>query len=176
MLGELLTIWTIRLALAGYFIGLSGLLLSHDRPHWQRSTKRIWTLGCLFYLAHFASAFQFYHGWSHQSAMVETANQAREVVDFEAGYGIYMNYLFTFLWALDAIWLWIKGPDYFRRPKAITIAVHAYLLFIVVNGTVVFEGGAVRWLSLVALFGLAILWGRRMLPKTRFTELRSPQA
>ena len=159
-IGEFLTSWTIWIALAGYFAGLAGLLLCRLQPSLQSVTRLVWTVGCVFYLSHVVSAFQFYHDWSHQAAVLETARQTKEVVGQAVGDGIYMTYLFTLLWVLDAGWWWLNGnTGYFRRSKKISLSIHFFLFFIVFNGTIVFEGGLLRLLSLLAIIGLVVVWG-----------------
>ncbi len=159
-IGELLTSWTIWIALAGYFSGLAGLLLCRLQPNLQSVTRLVWTVGCVFYLGHVVSAFQFYHEWSHQAAVFETARQTKEVVGQAVGSGIYMTYLFTLIWVLDVAWWWLKGnTGYFRRSKKISVSIHLFLFFIVFNGTIVFEGGLLRLLSTLAIVGLVIIWG-----------------
>ncbi len=159
-IGEFLTSWTIWIALAAYFAGLAGLLLSRLQPNLQTVTRWVWTVGCVFYLGHVISAFQFYHEWSHQAAVFETARQTKEVVGEAVGSGIYMTYLFTLLWVLDAGWWWLNGnTGYFRRSKKISLSIHFFLFFIVFNGTIVFEGGLLRLLSALAIIGLIVVWG-----------------
>ncbi len=159
-IGEFLTSWTIWIALAAYFAGLAGLLLCRLQPNLQSVTRWVWTVGCVFYLGHVVSAFQFYHDWSHQSAIIETARQTKEVVGQAVGGGIYMTYLFTLIWVLDAGWWWLKGNSgYFRRSKTISLSIHFFLFFIVFNGTIIFEGGLLRLLSALAIVGLVIIWG-----------------
>ncbi|TDI97891.1 MAG: hypothetical protein E2O76_09080 [Caldithrix sp.] len=159
-IGEILTSWTIWIALAAYFAGLAGLLLSRLQPNLQTVTRWVWTVGCVFYLGHVISAFQFYHEWSHQAAVFETARQTKEVVGEAVGSGIYMTYLFTLLWVLDAGWWWLNGnTGYFRRSKKISLSIHFFLFFIVFNGTIVFEGGLLRLLSALAIIGLVVVWG-----------------
>jgi len=168
-IGELLTSWTIWLALAGYFSGLAGLLLCRLQPNLQSVTRLVWTVACVFYLGHVVSAFQFYHEWSHQAAVFETARQTREVVGEAVGSGIYMTYLFTLIWVLDVTWWWLKGNSgYFKRTKTISLSIHLFLFFIVFNGTIVFEGGLLRWLSMMGFTLLVILWWRyKVSVKTR---------
>ncbi|HEV3005325.1 MAG TPA: hypothetical protein VGX78_12740, partial [Pirellulales bacterium] len=103
--GELATRWTVRLALAGYFLG--GALRAENRTPRGRLIGRIaWTLGCLFYLAHIACAFHVYHGWSHAAAYRHTAEQTAALTGWNWGGGIYFNYLFTVVWLADAIAWW----------------------------------------------------------------------
>ena len=149
-LGVALTKWTIWLALLGYALGAAGLLLARREPRWWARARLAWTVGCIAYLGHVYSAFQFYHDWSHASAFEETARQTRETVGWEVGEGLFVSYFFTLVWVSDAIWWWLAGAEnYYRRPSAITIALQAFFFFIVFNATVVFESGAARWLGLV---------------------------
>ena len=159
-IGELLTSWTIWIALAGYFAGLAGLLLCRLHPNLQSVTRLVWTVGCVFYLGHVVSAFQFYHEWSHQAAVFETARQTKEVVGQAVGSGIYMTYLFTLIWVLDVAWWWLNGnAGYFKRQKIFSLSIHFFLFFIVFNGTIVFEAGLLRLLSVLAIIGLVVVWG-----------------
>ena len=158
-LGVALTKWSIWVALLGYALGAVGLLLARREPRWWSLARLAWTAGCVAYLGHVYSAFQFYHGWSHSSAFEETARQTREAVGWEVGEGLFVSYFFTAAWLADVIWWWRAGAEnYARRPRVFTIALHLFFFFIVFNATVVFESGAVRWLGLALCGGLASLW------------------
>ena len=158
-LGVALTKWTIWVALLGYAAGAAGLLVARREPRWSSLARLAWTLGCLSYLGHVYSAFQFYHHWSHASAFEETARQTRETVGWEVGEGLFVSYFFTLDWMSDVLGWWLAGAQYYhRRPRALTIALHVFFFFVVFNATVVFESGAARGLGLVLCGGLALLW------------------
>jgi hypothetical protein len=158
-LGVVLTKWTIWVALLGYAVGAAGLLVARRERRWSRFARLAWTVGCVAYLGHVYSAFQFYHGWSHASAFEETARQTRDVVGWEVGEGLFVSYFFTAAWLADVVWWWRVGAEnYARRPRVFTIALHAFFFFVVFNATVVFESGAVRWLGFALCSGLASLW------------------
>ena len=158
-LGVVLTKWTIGAALLGYALGAAGLLAARQQPQWSRLARLAWTVGCLAYLGHVCSAFQFYHGWSHGAAFEETARQTRETVGWEVGQGLFVSYFFTLAWLADVTWWWLAGAEsYTRRTRAITAALHAFFFFIVFNATVVFESGAARWFGLALCGGLTALW------------------
>ena len=157
--GVVLTKWTIWVALLGYAVGAAGLLIARREPRWSSLARLAWTVGCVAYLGHVYSAFQFYHGWSHASAFEETARQTRETVGWDVGEGLFVSYFFTLVWVSDVIWWWLAGAEnYQRRPRAFTIALHVFFFFIVFNATVVFESGLARGLGLVLCSGLAFLW------------------
>ena len=151
--GELLTRWTVRIAVALYFASLATRGFS---PRWSRVA---WTIGCLTYLLHVACAFEYYHHWSHAEAYAFTAQQTAAVVGLDGGGGLYVNYAFTLVWLADVIWWWTVGS----LPRAIEWAVQGFLGFIVFNATVVFADGFSRWFGIAAcvLLGAIALCSRR---------------
>src|SRR5437899_2188707 len=90
------TVWTVRFALLCYATSL----WLHLRPspgggQRQAAARLFWTLGCLAYLAHVATAFHFAHDWSHARAYAHTADRTWELTGWRWGGGLYVNYLFT---------------------------------------------------------------------------------
>lgn len=164
MPGELLTQWTIRLALALYVAWLAGWLLALG-PRWPAMARWIWTAACGLFLVHVACAFQFYHDWSHASAWRDTAEQTQALMGMAFGDGIYFSYVFLVLWILDVGWMWLTPAPLktqcLRKTPWPRVLVHCFLLFIAFNGAIVFEGGPTRWFGLAACIGLAGLAGRR---------------
>lgn len=164
--GHALTLWTIRASSVFYFVAVLLILLSgREGPRWARAA---WTLGCLAYLAHVVSAFEFHHGWSHEAAYVETARQTREMFGAGSGAGLYFNYVFTAVWLGDVIWWWGSPAGYAARRRWVSAAVHGFLAFLFFNGVVVFAAGpATRWAGaaataiLLAAVAARLLFGRR---------------
>src|SRR5262245_13001294 len=140
-IGEILTRWTVRIALVCYVAALA-LRLTGQRRSYQRLA---WTAGCLAYLVHVACAFHFNHGWSHAAALAETARQTEEMFGFSWGGGLYFNYVFTAVWILDVLWWWLDPPWYETRPRWIEWSVQGFLAFMFFNATVVFATGPARW-------------------------------
>jgi hypothetical protein len=159
-LGEGLTRWTIRAALALYVLTLAVLLT--DRAGQRGSLARLsWTAACVAYWAHVGCAFEFFHDWSHAAAYRETARQTQELFGWDWGGGLYFNYAFTLLWTADMLWWWLAPGSRRNRPHWMSAALHLFLGFIAFNATVVFESGALRWLALVTCAALATLAWRR---------------
>lgn len=160
--GELITRWTIRLALACYVVCLAALILHQGKPAPMRPAVRwVWTLGCGLFVAHVIAAFAYYHDFSHLAAYDDTARQTEEMLGFPFGAGIYFSYLFTLLWVADVAWRWISPLS---RPEWLVWPLHAYMFFIAFNGAIVFEGGATRWAGITACIFLVVvsawrLWG-----------------
>ena len=161
MPGPLLTIWTIRLALAAYALWLAAWLWGPAAAMslGPRPSRWLYTVAFGLFLAHVVCAFHFYHGWSHEHAFHDTARQTQEMLGIAFGEGIYFSYFFTLLWAADVAWLWI-APQ--RRWTWLTIAIQLYLAFIAVNGAVVFEAGVTRWVGIPVALLLGALAVRRL--------------
>ncbi|MSR59821.1 MAG: hypothetical protein EXS05_19655 [Planctomycetaceae bacterium] len=164
MLGEHLTRWTIRLALAAcvacWVIELSS---RQPTPLLKALARGLWTFGCLALWLHVACAFHFYHDWSHSAAFEQTARETRLVTGFDWGGGVWINYLLMLLWSSDVAWRWINPQSFRARPKALNRAWLSGFAFIAFNATVVFEEGAVRYAGIGATVLLtALLIARRL--------------
>jgi hypothetical protein len=156
--GELLIRWSVRLAMLCYLAVLAQAIASQRAPATSQSSRWIWTAGCLLFLGHMASAFHYYHHWNHAHAFADTAERTQKALGWEFGWGIYFNHLFAVVWAADVAWSWLSPGSFAARPRWVTISIHAFLLFIAINGLAVFKGGAVRWITLAAAAGLAVWW------------------
>ena len=161
-LGELLTVWTIRISL---LLFAAGILLRSRVANRQVWARRLWTAGLLWLLVHIACAFHFYHGWSHQAALEHTAQQTSEQLGWPFAGGLYFNYVFVSVWGLDVLWWWSQPETYLRRPWMWQAGINGFLLFIVFQATVVFENGLTRWAA-VLLFAL-IGWSAFTQPSTQ---------
>jgi hypothetical protein len=150
---------TARIALLWYWAAILSKLIRNNpaSPNLQdfdRATRWFWTWGAIVYLIHVLVAFHFYHHWSHAKAFDHVAHASR------FGEGIYVSYFFTVLWTVDAGWWWASPQSYVQRPVWISRMIHVFMLFIVVNATMIFETGIVRIMgaAMLASFALAIAW------------------
>ena len=152
--GELLTRWTIRLALACYVFCLAATLSGRGTGsrRMQEVIRVVWTLGCGLFIAHVIAAFGYYHHFSHQAAYDDTARQTQEQLGFAFGGGIYFSYLFLAIWVADVVWQWVSLST---RPAWLDWPLHAYMFFIAFNGAIVFEGGVSRVAGITACILLA---------------------
>lgn len=159
--GEWIVRLSIWLALVCYPAGPLTTLLRPTGERRQRVARWVWTIGCAAFLVHVASAFDVFYGWSHRVAIEETGRKLDEMIGSDVGEGLYLSYLFTVLWALDVIWWWVRGLDAYRNRSVLLGGVlHAFLFFVVFNGSVTFESGPVRWLgSAIALILATTLFG-----------------
>ena len=111
-----------------------------------------WTLACAAYLAHVVVAFHAFHHWSHNHAVAHTQEQSG------FGQGIWVSYLLTAFWVFDVIAIWLVRP---ARPVWFSRTWHAFLLFMLFNGAVVFARGASLAFGLGCFSVLVVLWARR---------------
>lgn len=153
---ELLTRGTVWLALTLYVGG------EVVRRRWGSTRAAHWlnTLGCVMFFAHVACAFHFYHGWSHSAAYADTARQTAEMVGWNSGAGLYVNYLFAAVWFADAFWSW-TAAGYAARRVWVTWTIRAFFWFMIVNGAVVFVHGAMRGYGLLLILALIACWWPR---------------
>jgi hypothetical protein len=154
---------TIRLSLLYYAAALN-LMLWLRPADWPAATPRgrlarcCWTLAWAAYLVHLATAFQVAYQWSHADA-VEHTRQVSGV-----GEGIYVSHFFTLVWTADVLYWWRWPEAYARRSPWAGRALHGFMLFVVFNGTVVYEAGPIRWAAVVMFAELAaMVWARRRL-------------
>lgn len=118
----------------------------------QKAARLAWTLGWVALVAHILIAFGVGHGWSHAAAV----EHVREVGGY--GEGIAVNYLFAAAWLGDVVWWWGNPTGRANRPRWASWAIHGFLLFVVVNATVVFGQPDRRWWYAGGIVLLGCAW------------------
>jgi hypothetical protein len=146
MAGEFITKVLIWMTLIAYTVVVILRLIGNRKN--DSIARIVWTLGCLSLIAHVACAYNYYHSWSYDSSLKETARQTAEVYGINWGGGLFINFFVIFIWIADAIWWWTGLEKYRKRSKAITLTLHSFLFFIFFNATVVFVKGPLRWIGL----------------------------
>jgi len=163
-MGEALTRWTVRLAVACYLARVVLDLPGGRTRTWTTRTQHVrwfWTAGCILLVVHILCAFGFYHRWSHQAAYRHTAEQTAAVTGLDWGGGLYVNYAFALFWAVDvAVW-WRRGRQFPCRSRGYLTALHSVFALMMINATVVFGPPFWRWLAPAVLLLLAIAYLRR---------------
>jgi hypothetical protein len=157
--GEFLTRSTIWISIAAYTIGCVVFATARRQPDNDRRVRLAWTIACAALVVHFICAFNFYHGWSQESAYLETARQTAAVFAINWGGGLFINYAVATIWIADVAWWWFAGiSSYRRRPWMLTLIWHSFLIFIIFNATVVFKDGLARWIGLLVSLTLCLSW------------------
>ena len=126
----------------------------------EAAARLFWTVGAAMAVVHVALAFHFKHAWSHAAAVADTARQTQATLGFALGEGVYVNYAFVVLWVADAFWWWLSPAGFRTRPAALDRAIRLFILFIFVNGAIVFPRGPVRVLGAITMVALCLAWYR----------------
>ena len=170
-MGEALTAATIHISLLCYLLATIGWIKGYR----ARNYRWLWTAGCTFLVLHALCAFHFYLNWSHSEAVRLTAEQTDAMLGFRFGTGIWFSYFLIVVWMIDCVLLWRHANGGPRWWKWFDNAVHAYAFFILFNGTVVFEDGAVRiagFIGTLWLIRLGWSYRHRRIGKPATTELQ----
>lgn len=118
----------------------------------------LWAAGAFLAIVHATTAFVTFYGSSHDIARVETMRQTAALTGLAFSGGIYINYAFLAVWAVDAVW-WLAAPSsYLGRPQALSFAVRAFIFFIIVNGAVIFADGWARVIGVVSVMLVLVSW------------------
>ena len=146
---------TVLIAVGLFFFTLLSRLIG--RPRLSRVAKGTWTAGLGFYIAHVLCAFAAFHDWSHQAAYEYTAAETARLIGVAWGGGIYFNHGFTLLWIVDAVWWWTWPTHYGSRSRRFSVSVMVIMLLMVIQATVVFASGPVRWFGVAGTLAVVIL-------------------
>jgi hypothetical protein len=150
-----LTIWV---ALIGFAAGETG---RGRRGPAARAAWWVSLTGLCVASAHVVIAFETRHGWSHASAVRETARQTAAVYGLDWGGGVFVNYAFLGVWAID-LWRWrvVRWRGATRSSGAMWLA-RAFYVVVILNGAVIFAAGARRLLGAVIVVSLLMIWRPR---------------
>lgn len=141
--GELVTRAAIWFAMVAWTAGI----VARDKP----VAKWFWAVGFDLYLLHIILAYGVFYQWSNQVAWDETARQTAEVVGVETGVGLIANFAFAVVLLIDSVQQW-------RGKPCCRAFVDGLVLFMIVNGAIVFGHGPVRWFGCLLLALIVIGW------------------
>ncbi len=116
----------------------------------RRPARIAWTAGLIFYLVHIVFAFDAFYDWSHRLAVEITARETAEVFGLESGIGLWVNYAFGVILAWDVTHQWLG------RKRRFSWAIDWLVLFMILNGAVIFAEGITRLYGIV-LFVIVIV-------------------
>jgi hypothetical protein len=78
---------------------------------------------------------------SHSAVYESTAEETLNKIGGSYGPGVYFDYLFLIVWAIDVFWIW-RGTQKISQSQQVLFYVgRSYLLFIAFNGVVIFKSG-----------------------------------
>lgn len=115
-----------------------------------------WTAGLGLYLTHIVFAFDAFYDWSHDVAIEVTAKETAAVIGLETGFGLWVNYAFGLILALDVWQQWRAGT------RRYALAIDWLVIFMMVNGAIIFADGITRLYGAgLVLAVIALRWRRR---------------
>ncbi len=162
---ESASLWAIRIAL-----GLMVLVFAFEirgGKSTDRTTASLWLVGALLSLCHSLGSLATFHHGSQLMAIEATAQQTQELIGIRFGAGLFVNYAFDLVWIVDATVRMISPAIYNKMPKAYRYCTNGFLIFIAINGAIVFQSG---WIRAIGLACVAMLL---MLSLQRSNALRS---
>jgi hypothetical protein len=122
-------------------------------------------LGLTLCLVHIVLAMGSVHHWSQVAAVSATADQTAVVYGLRWGGGVYLNYLFILVWAIDA-WLARSRPHRLFDAPAVRWPIRAFYANEIFNAAVVFARGSVRVFGVVLVAALLLAWRKTPLQPT----------
>jgi len=148
-----LSIWV---ALAFFAAGETG------RRVWNDAAAPAWAwwisaTGLVLAAVHVALAFEVRHDWSHASAFGETARQTSAVYGLDWGGGLYLNFAFLAVWAID-LWRWRAERHATRPARTGHWFARAFFFVVILNGAVIFASGMRRALGVLLVTWLILAW------------------
>ena len=153
------SLWAIRLSMACLIANYWFLIRGSGRT--AREVVAIWGAGAILAAIHTVSALGAFHGWSHWDAVEATANKTEALLGIRIGAGVYVNYAFVVAWLMDAAWrLATCFSGISPSPKWWNRTIDLFLIFIAINGAIVFANGPIRWISLGCGVLLVVAYNR----------------
>jgi len=116
--------------------------------------------GLALCVIHTVIAMTSVHGWSHTAAIEATARNTQAVYGLRWGGGLFVNYLFVAVWAVDAWWS-RPGADRPADNRVVRWSLRIFFAIVIFNATVVFARWPMRIVGVCLMIALVVSWGRR---------------
>jgi hypothetical protein len=134
------------------------------------ATTASWVLpvsvtGLALCLIHILIAMTSVHG-SHAAAIEATARSTQAVYGLRWGGGLFVNYLFVAVWAVDALRS-RPGADRRAENRAVRWALRIFYAIVIFNATVVFARWPMRIVGVCLMIALVLAWRYKITPVTR---------
>jgi hypothetical protein len=153
--------WSARVVVILFVLSIGWWPKRLAREYPSRRFQVVWSAGAISLFAHAVLAMLLAHHGSHAAAMEHTATRTAEFVGWRSGFGLYLNYLMTLCWLLDAGWLVTFPGSYARRSRFWDQVVLGFFGFMLLNATFVFESGVGRWIGVASTVVVIVLVARR---------------
>ena len=115
-----------------------------------------WLLGLSAFAVHVWTAFDGFYSWDFSVALDETVRLTEAVTGWRSSVGLWVNFAFLAVLTADlGLRILKKGGVCKTQNRILEILV----IFMIINGAVIFAIGPVRWFGSGLLLGLAaVIW------------------
>lgn len=150
---------------AGIRLTIAASLAAYAVAEWMRMrrsgrgavpARRWWTVALLLSVVHTVLAFHYRYRWSHAAAAADGAAQIAALTGRSWRGAPLVNYAFLALWTADTLRWWRRGAPAARDP--LRAAMSGFVLFMFVNGALVFAHGPIRVLGAAATILVVAAW------------------
>ena len=152
---ESASLWLIRMALLLMVVVFSIELRGGNRT--DRMTASLWLAGAVLALGHGIGTVATFHHGSQTLAFESTAQRTEQLLGIRFGAGLFVNYVFLIVWLVDALMAILLPVRYRRLQRLYVYATDGFLLFIAINGAIVFQTGWSRSIGVISLIFLLML-------------------
>ena len=159
------SLWAIRFSMIAMVVVLAAEMRGAKST--SLAISLLWLSGAMLALAHSIGALVTFHQGSQLAAFESTANQTQQLLGFRFGAGLFVNYLFVIVWQADAAIRLLMPKRYPDFPKWVRYSVTGFLVFIAINGAIVFQGGVTRYVGIGCLLFLGALAWTNLNPGSR---------
>jgi len=118
-------------------------------------TRWLWTVACLGMVVHIIAAMNWVHHWSWEHVWEATARRTEEMAGWYWGGGVIINLVTVSLWVLEVASWWTVSAERHPWPVWLRVLWQGWLLFMMLNGAIVFAVTIHRWVSTALLLGAA---------------------
>ncbi len=134
----------------------SAMAVRHLFPEKKRVANVGWLFGLSAFAVHVWMAFEGFYGWNFSVALDETARLTEAVTGWRSSVGLWVNFAFFAVLTADLAMRVLKKGGVGKTQNRI---LEILVIFMMINGAVIFAFGPVRWFGSGLLLGLAtIIW------------------
>jgi hypothetical protein len=112
--------------------------------------------GLALCVTHIVIAMATVHGWRQATAIEATARSTEAVYGVRWGGGLFVNYLFVAVWAIDAWWSHTRGDR--AEVRRVRFALRIFYAIVILNASVVFARWPMRLVGVCLVVALLVAW------------------
>ncbi|MDB4657573.1 hypothetical protein OAE61_05570 [Verrucomicrobiales bacterium] len=123
-------------------------------PQKRRIANGWWLFALIVFAIHIVTAFHGFYEWSIRTALDETARLTEDLTGWSSSVGLWVNFAFFAALAADfAMRIFREGGVCKTQNRVVQVLV----IFMIVNGAIIFADGPVRCFGISLLVGLVVV-------------------